>query len=512
MNQHCILLYGNNTHPGSKYAGAFRIASELRSHGYNVSCIDLTPFKGFDETLQLVLGKLISTETLWVGFSTTFLPDLLGLPILKQNESYKRRWKNKNIFAGVDAFVKFVKDINPNCKLIAGGARYFPVEHRGFQVFKSYCDELIVDYTDWLAGKKEAKEEFTNPVIYGYEYKDFVNSKINYEVQDIILPNDVLPIEVSRGCIFKCKFCTYNLKGKKKGDWVKHTNILRDEFNRNYELYGITDYVFADDTYNDSVDKIKILYDEVFSKLPFKVDFTSYLRLDLMMRFPESAAILRDSGLKSAMFGIETLNLQSAKAIGKGMNPYEQLDYVRQLKENEFSDIIAHSGMIAGLPFDTEQTLLEMEEFLFSDKNKLDYFLMSPLGIHPVDTNKQIVEHSEFDLEYKKYGYDIIIDYDADFNNEMKWRNVNTGLTKDWCITYTNRINNRVHKSGKFKYGAFLYAQYKSLGIPGRELRTMSTLDISKKYNIQELGKKRLAEYKSSLLKYYNLDVDNNIK
>jgi hypothetical protein len=270
-------------------------------------------------------------------------------------------------------------------------------------------------------------------------------------------------------------------------------------------MFGVTDYVFADDTYNDSLDKIKLLHDDVFSKLPFKMEFTTYLRLDLMMRYPESAAILRDSGIKVAMFGIETLDPMSAKAIGKGVNPHEQFDYLRQIKQNEFSDVIAHSGMIAGLPYDTEESLMEMEEFLLSNKNPLDYFLVNPLGIHPINTNQQVVEHSEFDAEYEKYGYEIIIDYDADFNNEMKWRNKNTGLTKDWCTKFSDQINNKVHNSGKFKYGAFLYAQYKSLGIPGKELRTLSTVEISKKYDLSDLGKKRALQYKSRLLTYHGV-------
>lgn len=502
--ENCILFYGNNTHPGSKYAGAFRIATEMRNNGYEVHCIDLTAFNGFDRVLKFLLAKLINEKTLWIGFSTTFLPALLGLPILKQFESYKRRWKDQDIYKGIVEFRDFVHRINPNTKLIAGGARYFPVEDYGFQVFKSYSDKTIIEYTKWCQGLID-DDTYAQPVIQGSEYDNFVTSQIIYTDSDIVLPNDTLPIEISRGCIFKCKFCTYNLKGKKKGEWIKQAGVLKDEFVRNYEKFGITDYVFADDTYNDSIDKIKLLHDEVFSKLNFKIEFTTYLRLDLMMRYPESAAILRDSGIKVAMFGIETLNPMSAKVIGKGVNPLEQFDYVRQLKENEFSDVIAHSGIIAGLPYDTEESLLEMEQFLFSDKNKLDYFLVNALGVHPVNTNEQVVEHSEFDLEYAKYGYDIIIDYNADFNNEVKWKNFKTGLTKDWCATFSARVNDRVHKGGKFKYGAFLYAQYKSLGIPGHELRTMSTVEISKKYDINRLGQQRLTEYRDKLLQFHNL-------
>ncbi len=504
MKHNCIIFYGNDTHPGSKYAGAFRIATELRNAGYDVTCIDLMAFDGFDYSLKFLLAKLINEKTLWIGFSTTFLPNLLGLPMLKQQESYSRRWRGKDVYKGIKDFKSFVHRINPNVKFVTGGARYFPVEEQGFHVFKSYSDETIVDYTRWCEGLV-AGDKYATPVVQGSEYKDFVSSQIVYTDSDIVLPNDTLPMEISRGCIFKCKFCTYNLKGKKKGEWVKHANVLKDELTRNYEKFGVTDYVFADDTYNDSIDKIKLLHDDVFSKLDFKIEFTTYLRLDLMMRYPESAAILRDSGIKVAMFGIETLNPQSAKVIGKGVNPLEQFDYVRQLKENEFKDVIAHSGIIAGLPYDTEESLLEMEEFLFSDKNKLDYFLVNALGIHPVNTNQQVVEHSEFDLEHEKYGYEILIDYNADFNNEVKWRNVNTGLTKDWCAELSAKINDKVHKCGQFKYGGFLYHQFKSLGIPGHDLLTMSTVDISKKYDLKKLGAQRLTEYRNNLLKYYNL-------
>jgi hypothetical protein len=41
MKIDCVLLYGNSTLPASKYAGTFRIATELRKHGYTVQTVDL---------------------------------------------------------------------------------------------------------------------------------------------------------------------------------------------------------------------------------------------------------------------------------------------------------------------------------------------------------------------------------------------------------------------------------------------------------------------------------------
>lgn len=48
----CIILYGNMLLPITKMAGPFRLASELRTHGYTVQTIDLTAFDGFDQDLE----------------------------------------------------------------------------------------------------------------------------------------------------------------------------------------------------------------------------------------------------------------------------------------------------------------------------------------------------------------------------------------------------------------------------------------------------------------------------
>ena len=511
MKPHCILLYGNHTHPGSKYAGTFRIASELRKNGYDVQCIDTIPFSGLDEDFKKLLRTIITEKTLWLGVSTTFLPRVFNLPLIKNPEAYKKRWKDAVIDVQLIEFIDFVKSLNPNIKLISGGARYFPLDKYGFQMFKSYSDALIVDYTKWCEGKLEnPNPEFLTNSIQGSEYQDFTTSQILYEHCDIIDKGDTLPIEISRGCIFKCKFCAFSLNGKKKGEWVKHTNILREEFIRNYEMFGVTNYIYADDTYNDSLDKIKALYDDVYSKLNFKIEFTTYLRLDLMVRFPESAAILRDSGLKSAMFGIETLHPLSAKAIGKGLNPKTQFEFIKHLKQNEFADILTQSGFIAGLPYDTKESLMELEEFIFSDENYLDYAAFSSLGINPVAlSNMQVNDFSEFDLEYDKHGYEVIQNADGDLTSEVRWRNVNTDLTSDYCAEFANKMNTRVGRSGKFKYGTFLYGQFKSIGIPGEELRNLSTVEINKRYNISTLTNNKLASYKEKLLNFYSLDKGN---
>jgi radical SAM superfamily enzyme YgiQ (UPF0313 family) len=340
-------------------------------------------------------------------------------------------------------------------------------------------------------------------VIEGSEYKEFASSQILFKPEDIIDASDALPIEISRGCIFKCKFCSFPLNGKKKGEWIKHSNILLDEFNRNYELHGVTDYVFSDDTYNDSDEKIKRLYDDVYSKLNFKLNFTTYLRLDLLMRFSDSAEYLKQSGLKSAVFGIETLNHESGKAIGKGVDPMLQFDFIKQLKNTHFKDILTFSGFIIGLPKDSNDDMDRMEEFLFSDKNMLDDFTVEPLYITPHELKNEIkTSYSEFDLEYEKYGYECYEQFENSAYTETRWKNHITNMTFDECFAFSKKINERVKKSDKFKFGGFGYPCYKSIGISSDDLINLSKLEISCKYKIMDLWRNKRITYRTQLLKF----------
>ena len=74
--------------------------------------------------------------------------------------------------------------------------------------------------------------------------------------------------------------------------------------------------MLVDDLYNDGKKKVRELYDKVWSKLPFDVEWTSYMRLDMFWADPESIEIVKASGARAGNFGIETLhNKAGAKVI-----------------------------------------------------------------------------------------------------------------------------------------------------------------------------------------------------
>lgn len=504
MTVDCVLFYGNHLIPMSKYAGTFRIATELRNAGYTVQCIDLTAYEGHWDELVKVIKLFVGKNTLWVGISTTFLHHIFRYPFFRSVNAYDKRFvKNKaKQDLGILSFVSVVKSINPNIKFIAGGARQFMLEKYGFKTFTKNNDKQIVEFTDYCAKKStQIPVSFLGSLIEGSEFENFTSSQNIFTKNDIVDSLDTLPIEVSRGCIFKCKFCSFPLNGKQKGEWVKQSNILYDELIKNYELHGITDYSFSDDTYNDSQEKVKRLYDDVYSKLPFKLNFTTYIRLDLMIRFPDTVEYLKESGLKSAAFGIETINHDSGKSIGKGINPLEQFQFIEEIKKNSFKDILTYSGFILGLPKDRPDEPERLEEFLFSEKNKLDDFLVAPLYISPPNFDPVSKKYfSEFDLEHEKYGYKVFEEIEKSVYTDLQWTNDQIGMTFNQVHTYSKKLNEKVASSTKFKCGGFGYAWYRSLGIPSNELTTLSRSEIYTKYNIASLLQIKKENYRKSVL------------
>lgn len=504
MKINCILLYGNSTMPMSKYAGTFRIATELRQNGYNVQTVDLTAFNGFDSDLEKILDKFLTEETLWVGISTTFLTNIFGFPYFRSQQSFDKRFAHiKDLDKELRRFVDYIKSKSPKAKLIAGGSRRFMIEQFGFKVFKFYNDKEIIEFTDYCSGKnKNVNLKYLSDVVEGSEFADFTTSNIEFKNNDIVYHDEALPIEVSRGCLFKCKFCAFPMNGKSKGEWVKHTNVLLNELTKNYEEHGITNYIISDDTYNDSAEKVKLLYDDVYSKLPFKLSFTAYIRLDLMVRFPDTIDYLKESGLTSALFGIETINHDSGKAIGKGLDPKLQFQFLRELKNNQFKNILTHSGFIVGLPKDRPNEMELLEEFIFSDDNCLDHVNVDPLFITPKDlvhVNKPY--YSEFDLEHAKYGYECYEQIEDSTFNEVRWRNSNLSFDFDQAFAFSRRINNKINnESDKFKYGGFSFQYMQSLGIPTADLVTLSKRQVRKKYDVTAILNSRKYDYRQQLL------------
>lgn len=430
-----IVILNASTGLGLRTAGAYRTATELRKNGFSVKVVEYCDYITLNglSLLKDVLGKIISSNTLWIGVSTTWMWKVRdahsGKEKFYRHDMPNLRLSSLDINSEESIELRnFIKSISPNCKIVCGGSKadIYPDINFYDVYMPGYSEIHAVDFTKWLIGKNLAFQYniIDDRMVVSYNVKadgfDFANSQIDWS-NEYIARGEALPIEVARGCIFKCKFCSFMLNGKKKLDYLRDPDVIYNEIIKNYEMFGVKDYVLSDDTYNDDTEKLQILYDKVWSRLPFNHTFTCYLRLDLLAAHPAQFSLLKDSGLAATFFGIESLNNATNKSIGKGITKGKIIDTLYKCKDIWGEQILTSAGFIIGLPNDTEETCRSWLDEVVSLDFPLDTKIVYPLVIG----DKRKLWHSEFEINPEQYGYEII----TDDSNNIRWINHKTKMT-----------------------------------------------------------------------------------
>jgi hypothetical protein len=198
------------------------------------------------------------------------------------------------------------------------------------------------------------------------------------------------------------------------------------------------------------------------------------------------------------MFGIETNNSASAKVIGKGLDFDKQISYLKEIKLDSFKEILTSSGFIYGLPFDTEESINSLHEWLLSDDNPLDSWAVTTLGINPSDKTFNKNSFSDIDINYQSYGY--VIDSQDQKNRIMNWSLPKNNISYNNCKNLSNMTMNIGVKKDSFKAGSFSYPRYRSLEIGEQDLMSLSHEQIMAKYNVKQLVKYKNFSYLNTLL------------
>jgi radical SAM superfamily enzyme len=410
----------------SRGIGAYKIANSLREHGYSVQVIDFTDWFTTPE-LILTLEKCIGQNTKMIGISSTFYQRVHN-NLNQKNKTTDWLMTEVGVPDNVLDSIKDIKSKFPKIQYVLGGANSFLYQDNDLfdALFHSYSDTAIINF---LKEKRLYKTYLGKKIIEGENYPvEVENLKHSWSKNDFIIPKESLPIEISRGCIFKCKFCNFQLTGKKKLDYIRNVENIKEEILENYERYGTQNYMFTDDTFNDSTYKLEYLHKSL-SSLPFKIKFTTYLRLDLLHAHPEQILLLKDMGLTSAFFGIESFNEKTSKAIGKGLSSHKVKDTLLKIKNDYFKDDFSMlCSFIVGLPYDSLESI--ENSFKWTQENDINTIWM------PLYIRKDARYKSDIDLNYEKYGYKI--------QKLNEWTNDYTNFNEALTIasTYQAQTNN----------------------------------------------------------------------
>ncbi|MBC7766377.1 radical SAM protein [Arenimonas sp.] len=468
--------------------GAYQLANTCRQNNISAQVIDFIDMFNIEE-LHKTVSKFVSPNLIAIGFSSTFYtgsaPGALSKDPMVSEEMRGQIFLDENLLSIFD----YIKSYNPLVKIIAGGANSWqlPSSEKFDAVFHGYSELSVVEYLSELLGRRQSKAIYsTNAdccIVDGDKMPlDIQNLNHRWQSNDFIFSGETLPIEIGRGCIFRCKFCSYPLNGKKKNDYVRDMSLIKDEMVDNWTNFGTTNYFFTDDTFNDSLDKLRAMH-MMIKSLPFQIKFWCFLRLELLYAFPEQIDILKDMGLSAASFGVETFHKGAGRAIGKSMDSEKQKSFLLDLYYNKWSEQVSIScGMIVGLPGESIEDLQNSFNW-YSTEGKDLAVNWWPLSINP---NGHYL--SEFDKEYEKWGYTI--------SNLTDW--VSPTMTKSIAFEIAKEYN----LNGMYKENSptsTLLMSLLTLGFTFEEIRKWKAKDLP----WSKILKKRLVmikKYKQLLL------------
>jgi anaerobic magnesium-protoporphyrin IX monomethyl ester cyclase len=205
----------------------------------------------------------------------------------------------------------------------------------------------------------------------------------------------VTSIMSSRGCVFKCDFCSQPIFGntfreRSPGNIVAEVEQILD--------HGYEKVVFQDDCFTLTMDRVKKFCNIVIEK-GFNFTWECLSRVDTLDL--KTARLMKKAGCDRIFFGIESGSDKILKEMNKQIDKKQAKEAVNSAKR---AGIKAGAFFIIGYPGETDDTLLETVNF--AGVLNLDYLSFNfpyPIpgtGLHKRVKYTQISEenHTERDL------------------------------------------------------------------------------------------------------------------
>ena len=158
--------------------------------------------------------------------------------------------------------------------------------------------------------------------------------------------------------------------------------------------------------------------------------------------------MLRDMGIGAAHFGIESLNYDAAKSIGKGLDPEQVLKTVDKCRDAWGNETVIHGSFIIGLPHDSPEKCDEWTQHLRDASTSLTSVTIKPLAISQKIQDENMF-YSEFEQNMEKYGYK---------SHNDNW--INEHWTYDEACEYANQLTKdcwETRRYGMIPFNALMY-------------------------------------------------------
>ena len=495
--------------------GAYRLATELRKNGYTVKVIDWTCYIFDNYRLSINLIKsLIGANTLFVGFSGSHFHRInITNTTFDRFDRYQSALGTKpHPYPGEERLFEMMifqmKKLNPKLKIAYGGSwanGAFRLSSKIDYVIEGFADATIVELANHLKSGTPLRfmpghypsQKFVNHDKLGLSF-DFPSSLTQYAPEDHVRIGEVMCLETSRGCMFKCNFCNFALTGRKATDPKYHKELatLTEELRHNWENYRINRYYILDDTFNETTEKMQLVHQAVIDAGVPDFKFFAYLRLDLLEKHPEQIVLLKEMGLCAAYFGIETLNDESLKIIAKPMKSELVKSFLTELKTAWGNNVVMHGSFIIGLPAETPETFYSWWPWAADPVGPLNSVNLQHLSIDQAMPNP-------FGIDLVRFGYEML-PIPGDAGPLYNWRNA--VWNRDECKTIARKLNREIFLSRRKKPYAWEVMGLQDLGYTFEHVRDTAKLDFDR-IELKDRIEQQRDAYIAELCEYEGIDL-----
>jgi hypothetical protein len=473
----------------------YKLRTLAKKAGYNIKAIDFSQQFTKDELTQ-VLENLVTKDTLFIGFSAALYQPQSDIWYSIYNTIYN-----------------FVSKSEYSPQIVVGGFKSYFKRNMFMKwdwIFSGYVDYDFIQWLHFLSGKPNTLK-WKN--LMGYKWVDgdsnhqnfdkevTDNIEIDWLPEDHIQPYESLPIEISRGCRFACDFCEYPLLRSKQSDFDGIRSMLGKQISSNYEKWGVTNYWFDDFTFNSHQGKLDLI-DNVNKDTGVKIKFSTFIRPELLVSWPEQQQQLVEQGLNGVGFGMETIT-KSPKvrsSISKGGDIdriNDAVSYMRKISNRQTSFLYL---MMLGIPGQTIQDMENDHKFV-KESEFVDSWNFHAFRFGYADDGNFQATVSKVTQNPEKYGYTKDLSerakkYPNDLGDRYVWKNEHTSFLD--VLELEQQWQDEDEKLQKV--GGFNSQYFRSMGY---DVDTNIGLKTVGELNMDELGRhaeQRVSAYIKDIL------------
>ena len=359
--------------------GLLYIASIIRSEGFNVQIYDMTGNKNAQQIKNV-------TNSIPVG-------DIYGITTYCTNYYFVR------------SCIRHIREINRTAFIILGGPN--PTALPDYTIEDSKCDCVITgEGEDAFLNNVRLIQDNRIPekIVKGIGRED-INTYLMpaWDLVDLRTYNrmlygqKVVCVLSSRGCKHKCIYCNSIIMGggTRKVRFRSAENVKSElEYLKGL---GFNNFRFNDDNFTQNPKLLDLLKKIEQLKIKFRI----FAHIEDLTE--ENCAALNKAGCVHVTIGLESLNPENLKALGKYSQHGKE---EKNLSNARKHGLIVRSSFMVGLPYDSDENIEKY--FKVAANLPLDEFTVYPLLPYP---GTQLCEHPE------RWGYEIA---DHDFTKYIQ--------------------------------------------------------------------------------------------